>query len=75
MKVRDLINKLEQFDSDTEVRIGMQQRYGSDFAMHIVSDIDEFKISSFYGKDYRAVVLTEGSQCGTVGYDDEEEDE
>ena len=73
MKVRDLIEKLEQFDGDTEVRIGMQQRYGSDFAMHIVSDIDEFKISSFYGKDYRAVVLTEGNQCGTVSYEEEED--
>ena len=71
MKVRDLIEELERFDEDMEVRIGMQQNYGCDFAMHIVNDIDEFNISSFYGNDYRAVVLTEGSQCGTVGYDDE----
>lgn len=73
MTVRELIEKLEGFDDDMQVRIGMEQRYGSNFAMHIVTDIDEFNIESFRGKDYRAVVLTEGGQCGTVDYNDEKE--
>lgn len=68
MTVRELIEKLECFDGNMQVRIGMEQRYGSNFAMHIVTDIDEFNIESFYGNDYRAVVLTEGSQCGIVDY-------
>ena len=72
MTVRDLINILENFDDDTEVRIGMKQNYGTDFAMEIDdSYIEEYPINAFYGKDYTAVVITEGSQCGSVNYDDE----
>ena len=74
MTVRDLIEKLEMFNGDMQVRIGMEQKYGSNFAMHIVTDIEEFNIESFHGKDYRAVVLTEGGQCGTVDYYGEEEE-
>ena len=74
MTVRDLIEKLEMFNGDMQVRIGMEQKYGSNFAMHIVSDVDELNIESFYGKDYRAVVLTEGGQCGTVDYYGEREE-
>jgi hypothetical protein len=73
MTVRELIDMLENFDDDMEVCIGMIQRYGSNFAMDIIDDIAEHKINSFYGEDERAVVLTEGSQIGTVNYDDEEE--
>ena len=75
MKVRDLIEELEQFDEDMEVRIGMIQNYGSNFAMNIIDDIAEHKIRSFYGDDFKAVVLTEGNQIGTVDYDDEEEED
>lgn len=74
MKVRDLIEELEQFDEDMEVRIGMIQNYGSNFAMNIIDDIVEHRIRSFYGEDFKAVVLTEGNQIGTVDYDDGEED-
>ena len=73
MKVRDLIEALEEFDEDMEVRIGMIQNYGSNFAMNIVEDVAEHKIRSFYGEDFKAVVLTEGNQIGTVDYDDEED--
>ena len=73
MKVRDLIEMLEEFDEDMEVRIGMIQNYGSNFAMNIVDDIAEHKIRTFYGKDFRAVVLTEGNQIGTVDYNDDDE--
>ena len=75
MTVRDLIEMLEGFDGDMEVLIGMQQSYGSDFAMDIAYDIEEHKINAFYGDDYRAVVLTEGSQLGTVRYNDDEDEE
>lgn len=75
MKVRDLIEELEQFDEDMEVRIGMIQNYGSNFAMNIIEDVAEHKIRSFYGEDFKAVVLTEGNQVGTVDYDDEEEED
>lgn len=75
MTVRDLINALEQFDDDMEVQIGMIQNYGSNFAMNIDCDVEEYKIRAFYGDDYKAVVLTEGRQIGTVDYYDDEEDE
>lgn len=75
MKIRDLIDALEQFDDDMDVRIGMIQNYGSNFAMNICDDVAEHKIRSFYGKDFKAVVITEGNQVGTVDYDDDEEDE
>ena len=75
MTVRDLIEALEQFDEDIEVRIGMIQNYGSNFAMNIVDDIAEHKIRSFYGNDFKAVVITEGNQVGTVDYNDDEEEE
>lgn len=73
MTVRDLIEILEEFDEDMEVRIGMIQTYGSNFAMNICEDVEEHKIRTFYGKDFNAVVITEGNQIGTVDYDDEDE--
>ena len=75
MTVRDLIETLEEFDGDMEVRIGMIQNYGSNFAMDIDYDISEHKINTLYGEGFKAVVLTEGEQIGTVDYDDEEEEE
>ena len=74
MTVRDLIKMLEEFDEDMEVRIGMIQNYGSNFAMDIIEDVAEHNIRTFYGKDFKAVVLTEGAQIGTVDYDDEEDE-
>ena len=75
MTVSELIEMLEEFDGDMEVRIGMIQNYGSNFAMDIIDDVAEHNISTFYGKEFRAVVLTEGAQIGTVDYDDDEEEE
>ncbi len=72
MKVRDLIEALQRFDGDMEVKIGMQQTYGTDFAMDVNSNIAEHKIRAFYGRDYKAVVITEGNQCGAVVYDEED---
>ena len=77
MKIRDLIEILETYDENAEVIIGMRQRYGTNFAMEI-DEIEERKVRAFWGKDYKAVVITEGSQCGAVVYnendDDDEED-
>lgn len=75
MTVRDLIEELQNFDDDMEVMIGMRQTYGSDFAMDIEFDIEEHNIHAFYGENYKAVVITEGSQCGTVNYADDDEDD
>ena len=75
MTVRDLIDALEDFDEDMEVRIGMIQTYGSNFAMNICDEVEVHKINAWYGEDYKAVVLTEGSQIGTVDYDDEEDED
>ena len=75
MTVRDLIEMLEEFDEDMEVCIGMIQKYGSNFAMNVVDDIATHNIRTFYDEDFKAVVLTEGHQIGTVDYDDDDEDE
>ena len=77
MTVRDLIDILENYDDDMEVKIGMKQRYGCDFAMNICDDVEVHKIKSFWGSDYKALVITEGEQIGTVDYygDEDEEDE
>ena len=75
MRVKDLIEMLETYDGDMQVRIGMRQNYGSDFAMDVEYDVAEHKIRAFYGNDYKAVVITEGSQCGVVDYDDEDDEE
>ena len=48
----------------------MRQTYGTDFAMEI-RDVEEHNVIGFYGEDYKAVVITEGCQCGTVDYDDD----
>ena len=74
MKVKDLIYILENFDENMEVKIGMKQTYVTDFAMEVSYDVDEYVINSFYGNDYKAVVITEGGQCGAVDYDGEHDD-
>ena len=66
MTVKDLIEALEMFDDDMEVVIGMQQRYGSNFAIDIRYDVEERTVRPFYGKDYNAIVITESAQCGSV---------
>jgi hypothetical protein len=70
MTVRQLIEMLENFDDDMEVKIGMRQSYGSDFAMAI-EDINEQTVNKFRGGEHTMVVITEGQQIGTVSYEDE----
>lgn len=72
MTVRELINELKCYDGDMEVKIGMHQDYGSNFAMEISNSIGDYDIDSFYGDNIKAVILTEGSQIGIVDYEDEE---
>ena len=69
MTVGELISILEDFDEDMPVKIGMIQNYGSNFAMEI-SEVEEHTIKAWYGNDYNAVVITEGSQIGIVDYED-----
>lgn len=71
MTVRELIEELERFDDDTEVIIGMQQKYGSDFAMDI-QEVESYEVDEWYGEDVEKVVITEGQQIGTVRYNDGE---
>lgn len=71
MTVRELIKELERFDEDMEVIIGMQQNYGSDFAMDI-QEVESYKVDEWYGEDVEKVVITEGQQIGTVHYNDDE---
>ena len=71
MTVKDLISILKTYDEDLEVRIGMKQTYGSNFAMRI-DEVGEYAIDSFYGGNYTAVVITEYDQCGVVEYDDDD---
>lgn len=70
MTVREFINWLEDFDEDAKVIIGMQQTYGTDFAMEI-ENVSEENVNLFYGdsKD-KFVVITEGSQIGSVDYEE-----
>jgi hypothetical protein len=71
MTVRELIEELERFDEDMEVIIGMQQNYGSDFAMDI-QEVESYKVDEWYSEDVEKVVITEGQQIGTVHYNDDE---
>lgn len=72
MTVRELIDQLEAFDDDMEVVIGMQQTYGTNFAMEIENNLDEYNVTAFGGEDCRTVVITEGSQIGAVDYSEDE---
>lgn len=72
MTVKELKDQLETFDGDMEVVIGMQQTYGTNFAMEIESNLDEYNVTAFGGEDCRAVVITEGSQIGSVDYSEDE---
>lgn len=47
MTVGELINELKQFDEDMEVKIGMIQQYGGNFAMDISDSIEEYNIEKF----------------------------
>lgn len=56
-----------------EVKIGMIQNYGSNFAMDIDNGVEELTIDDWYEGEYKAVVLTESGQIGTVRYEEEDD--
>lgn len=75
MKVKTLINWLQDYDEDTEVMIGMYQRYGSDFAYNIDQIEDDKGFRSFYGEDKEDVIfLIEGEQVGAIADKEDLED-
>ena len=67
MTVGELKQILEDYNEDLQVCIGMIQNYGSNFAMEIdtvdYQNVDDWE----YGEEDK-LVLTEGSQIGTVLY-------
>lgn len=69
MTIRQLIDILEEFDEDDEIVIGIEQTYGSNFAMSI-RDINEHIITKWNGCEDKMVVITEHEQIGTVEYDE-----
>lgn len=72
--VGDLISMLQDFDENMPVKIGMRQRYGTDFANDI-DGVEEHKIRAFYGDNYKAIVIEQGGQTGAVKWDDYDEEE
>lgn len=66
MTVANLISILENFDEDMEVMIGKFQNFGSDFVYEI-NDADEYTVNAFWGDDYNAVLILQGSQEGVIG--------
>ena len=70
MKVKELLNLLNDFDKDAEIVLGVEQRYGGDFAINIESVSTE-KVAFYDGDtDNHCVVITEGRQIGSVKYED-----
>lgn len=67
MTVGELKQILEDYNEDLQVCIGMIQNYGSNFAMEIdtvdYQNVDDWE----YGEEDK-LILTEGSQIGTVLY-------
>lgn len=69
MTVKKLIEKLQEFDEDMKVVIGMEQRYGSNWMMEI-ADVDELETEPFDNNNDSRIVLTEGRQIGVVCYEE-----
>lgn len=67
MTVGELKAALEDYDEDLPVCIGMIQSYGSNFATEL-DDVDEFTVDDWEYGEEKKVVLTQGSQIGTVNY-------
>lgn len=69
MTVAELKDWLDDFDDQSEVCIGVQQTYGSNFAYDII-EVQEYTVSEFYEDEkQKRVVISEGTQIGTVDYD------
>lgn len=67
MTVGELKAALEGYDDDLPVCVGEIQNRGSNFATEL-DDVDIFEVDDWeYGEENK-VVLTQGSQMGTVNY-------
>lgn len=66
MTVNELRDYLDDFDGDAEVYIGEYQKYGSDFAYNIDEVESDVSINGFYDDEENAVLITMGSQIGTI---------
>lgn len=76
MTVAELRNMLSDYDGETEVMIGMYQRYGSDFAYALDEIEDTKSFSAFFGGDNDDVIfLLEGEQIGVIADKEDEYDE
>lgn len=76
LTVGEMINWLKDFDEDAQILIGMEQRYGSDFA-YTIGAVDEHPLNDWDNpvekeERERVVVITLGSQIGTIDYDESE---
>lgn len=74
MTVGELKELLKNFDEDMPVRIGMIQRYGTDF-VYDINEVEENGVEAFYGDDYKAVMIMMGSQLGAINFNNDCEDE
>lgn len=68
MTVKELIEMLNEFDSDAEIVIGQQQRYGNDFAYEI-NDVSEQICEGFWFGSEKVVSINLGEQMGYINYD------
>lgn len=65
MTVRDLINKLEQFDNDIEV---VMESKNSDYVDFAGSPIEN-ELYSLRGNDRNVIVIKSNGQAGTLNTD------
>lgn len=64
MKVKDLIEILEDFDEDSRVvlaEIGRHSHYANN-----VCDVQDMRLNSFYGEDETVTCIIMGNQVGSV---------
>lgn len=64
MKVKDLIEILEDFDEDSRVVLADIGRY-CHYANN-VCDVQEMHLDSFYGEDETVICIIMGNQVGSV---------
>ena len=70
MTVGELIEKLEDFEEDREVAIGMFQRYGSNFVNEIY-DVDSYTVDDWEVEERcNEVLIIQGGQIGTIREED-----
>lgn len=66
MTVRELINKLENFDDNMKVKICVTQQYDDDLIMDIEWEVEEHEVITFDGKRYNAALIIQDCQCGIL---------